>query len=275
MRKRVGYGLSVSGTIVLLLVLDHLFAMPHCFCGLVALASVVGWLEYSAMTMPARKSFKYFGAVLVGACGVALWILACCLTPPVFETVRGILFLGAVFVFLLWRTLGWREDGPSELADCALWIAGFLYLALLPSFLFQLRCLDHGAGLILYVLLVVKVGDSGAYFTGKTLGRRKLCPVSPNKTIEGALGGLAASIGAGLLTAWLLFRDDPGFCLGYFALISATLAIVGQLGDLVESFLKRSCRIKDSAAIVPELGGVLDMADSLLFAAPVLYFFVG
>jgi phosphatidate cytidylyltransferase len=120
---------------------------------------------------------------------------------------------------------------------------------------------------------VVKSGDSGAYFTGKLLGRRKLCRVSPNKTMEGAAGGLAVSVGTAVLGAFFLLPE--GFCtLPAVMIVAVCVSAAAQAGDLVESLVKRSCRVKDSSPVIPELGGILDVIDSIIFAAPVLYFFV-
>jgi phosphatidate cytidylyltransferase len=128
--------------------------------------------------------------------------------------------------------------------------------------------LDLGAWLMLTVLLVIWAGDTGAYFVGRAVGRHKMAPeISPNKTWEGAAGGFAASwaIGAGMLwplglppVLWLLFGPVVG--------------IAGQIGDLVESGIKRELGIKDFGSIIPGHGGVLDRFDSLLFAAPTAHF---
>jgi phosphatidate cytidylyltransferase len=117
----------------------------------------------------------------------------------------------------------------------------------------------------------VFIGDTGAYYLGSYFGQHKLCPaVSPNKTIEGSLGGLAASLGSGALIKHFFLPLLPwGLSLLFFLSIS----IAGQVGDLFESQIKRVAHIKDSGAILPGHGGVLDRIDALLFAAPVAYIF--
>jgi phosphatidate cytidylyltransferase len=114
-------------------------------------------------------------------------------------------------------------------------------------------------------------GDSAAYYLGSLFGKRKLYPaVSPNKSIEGALGGLAGSLVGSLLFRQLFFPElGLLLCLGAALIVGA----VGQTGDLFESLLKRSCGVKDSGTIIPGHGGVLDRLDSILFAAPVIWFF--
>jgi len=134
-----------------------------------------------------------------------------------------------------------------------------------------------GQMLVLYLVLVVKMSDVGAFFTGKYLGRHKLFPrLSPKKTWEGLIGGIAAS-----LASSLLFRAGVGGSLGalHLGLIDAValgllLPVVGVYGDLFESLVKRASGMKDSGTLIPGMGGVLDVLDSLLFGAPVLYIYV-
>jgi phosphatidate cytidylyltransferase len=129
-----------------------------------------------------------------------------------------------------------------------------------------------GPGALTWVLVVVAVSDSSQYYTGRAFGRTKLAPlVSPAKTREGAIGGLMGAGVAGLLLAplWL-----PGMTLIMAASVAVALALVGIAGDLFESLLKRSVSVKDSSALIPGHGGVLDRIDSHLFAAPVFYLIV-
>jgi phosphatidate cytidylyltransferase len=158
--------------------------------------------------------------------------------------------------------------------------------------LVQLREQWAGAFLILYLLCVVWAGDIFAYFVGKSIGRHLMSPrISPKKTWEGAVASLAASLGIGWLlwtyatpiSTWLLGHHLIQQRDGYFALqspelgpillLSAALNVAAQLGDLVESLIKRGAGVKDSGALLPGHGGMLDRIDALLFAAPVLWFF--
>ena len=131
---------------------------------------------------------------------------------------------------------------------------------------------------IIFCLVAAVVSDTGAYFVGRKLGRRKLAPaISPNKTLEGALGGVLAGALCCLLTKFVFDEIIPGGLsneLTYTAagLFGAVLAVVGVLGDLVESVLKRDAHLKDAGRILPGVGGVLDRIDSALLVIPVMYY---
>ncbi len=160
------------------------------------------------------------------------------------------------------------------------WLAA--YLGLLPSFLVQLRWLGPADSVgatrrattaLALAIFVPKCGDSGAYFVGRFLGRHRLTPtLSPKKTCEGAVGGLAASILAAIGIDCLgpVVRGGVLAAAG----LGAALGIAGMVGDLAESLIKRDCRQKDASQGVPGFGGVLDIVDSILFAAPVAYWWL-
>ncbi len=127
---------------------------------------------------------------------------------------------------------------------------------------------DIGRGALLACMGIVFMGDTGAFFAGRSFGRHKLYPlISPKKTIEGAIGGLSASILGGVLARWLLL---PTLGLAEAMLLGAALGAVGQIGDLVESLFKRATDTKDSGQLLPGHGGLLDRLDGVLFAAPLM-----
>lgn len=196
----------------------------------------------------------------------------------------------APFLFL---TIAMRRDnlgGAYPAAAAA--VFAFTYIALPLGMLVQLRQQWAGAFLLLYLLLVVWAGDIFAYFVGKSIGRHLMAPrISPKKTWEGAAASLAASLAVGvllfhyalplssaMLSAGLIERRDGLFGLEkptLWPIILLTIAInmAAQLGDLVESLLKRGANVKDSGAILPGHGGMLDRIDALLFAAPLLWYY--
>jgi phosphatidate cytidylyltransferase len=132
--------------------------------------------------------------------------------------------------------------------------------------------LIHGPHYVFYIFGVVWLGDAAALMVGTLIGRHKLAPsISPRKTIEGAVGGLLGSLcGAILGGVWLLGHFSLAQCLA----TGCMLAVLGQLGDLSESLLKRSVGVKDSGVFIPGHGGILDKVDGILFGAPALYYYV-
>ncbi|MGB9623951.1 MAG: phosphatidate cytidylyltransferase [Phycisphaerae bacterium] len=177
--------------------------------------------------------------------------------------------------------LVWRQRTDGAVADFATTLLVIFYVGYLGSFCVRARCWwpgPAGAWLILSMLVVIKVTDIGAYFTGIVAGRRLLIPkVSPKKTWEGLIGGIAAAaVVSGLLLGWAVPRFGGATALCDLSMLQAVvfgivMAIVGQLGDLAESLFKRDSGAKDSARLVPTFGGVLDIIDSPLMAVPVAY----
>ncbi|MCK4261741.1 CDP-archaeol synthase [bacterium] len=184
---------------------------------------------------------------------------------------------GSVLISFLWQ-MG-RKDSHLAIANCGVTILGLLYVVGLLGYLISLRQLkpDHiGESLVLSVWFITWIGDSGAFVIGSSLGRHKLFPrISPNKTIEGAVGGVLSAMLASLIAYFALraiFKSDP-FPISHALPLGFALGIIGILGDLSESLLKRSVELKDSGGKVPGHGGILDTFDSLLFTAPVMYYY--
>jgi phosphatidate cytidylyltransferase len=214
---------------------------------------------------------------------------------PLLSTGKFLLAMGlaaglAPFLFLtiLMRRGELRSGYPAAAAA----VFAFTYIALPMAMLVQLRQQWAGAFYLLYLLLVVWAGDIFAYFVGKAIGRHLMAPrISPKKTWEGAVASVVASVAVGwllfhyalpissfLLRVGLIERRDGLFGLEQPAivpiiLLTIVLNVAAQLGDLVESLIKRGANVKDSGAILPGHGGMLDRIDALLFAAPVLWFY--
>ena len=196
----------------------------------------------------------------------------------------------ATFVFLV---IGMRRADLSTAFPAAMTSAfAFAYVALPLGCLVQIREQASGAFLLLYLLLLVWAGDIFAYFVGRSLGRHLMSPrISPKKTWEGALASIIASVGVGmslynyalpistaLFNAHLIEKKDGLFALEKaplwpVILLSAAINVAAQLGDLVESLIKRGAGVKDSGTLLPGHGGMLDRVDALLFAAPVLWYY--
>lgn len=183
----------------------------------------------------------------------------------------GIGLLPALLVLVLAAalvTLSLGDPGPATFTRAAVLVMAPLYVGLPLGALAWIQG-ALGPGPISWVLAVIAVSDSAQYYTGRAFGRTKLAPaISPGKTREGALGGVAAAALAGVFlgSLWL-----PGMSTSAAAATAFVLALFGMAGDLFESLLKRSVGLKDSSALIPGHGGVLDRVDSHLFAAPVFY----
>ena len=201
-------------------------------------------------------------------------------------------FAAAVAPFIFLSIVMRRAELASGYPAAAASVFAFTYIGLPMGMLVQLRQQWAGAFYLLFLLLVVWAGDIFAYFVGRSIGRHLMAPrISPKKTWEGAAASLVASVGVGwllfnyalpissaLLRTGLIERRDGLFGLEKPAMLpilalTVVVNIAAQLGDLVESLLKRGAGVKDSGALLPGHGGMLDRIDALLFAAPVLWYY--
>jgi phosphatidate cytidylyltransferase len=163
-----------------------------------------------------------------------------------------------------------RRQNSGVIVDISTTLFGILYIAWFLSFLIKIRYLPAGLGLLSTVLIITKLGDIGAYLIGVRFGKTPLIPrISPNKSVEGSIGGLVFSI-LGALTCKIFLN----FSYLHLVFMGILLGCLGQLGDLSESLMKRDCQVKDSGSILPGMGGILDEIDSLLFNAPAFYFYM-
>lgn len=171
--------------------------------------------------------------------------------------------------FYLFSDPGRRKEVVEGTGAVAL---GFVYIGLPLCLLVLIRQAPRGNEWIFFLLTVIFLGDTGAFYCGRLLGRHKLYrTVSPGKTWEGAVGGFAISVLGGVGFSKIFSLHDSMWTM---AMLSGGLSIVGQVGDLVESMIKRNYGVKDSGKTLPGHGGFLDRVDALLFAIPVCYVFV-
>ncbi len=156
--------------------------------------------------------------------------------------------------------------------DAAFLVLSVLYIGVSFYYFYHTRAGEAGLATILFVLITIWVTDSGAYFVGRSLGKRQLWPhISPNKADEGFFGGIALAIIASIL---FYFFNVLDYNIGKMMIIALLIAVFGQLGDLVQSAYKRHYGVKDAGNILPGHGGILDRFDSLLFVLPILHFFI-
>ena len=217
---------------------------------------------YQQTADPARK-------VKVITLGSLLVLSFCMAARPQGEAVPLLVLVVCLFALFLFYLMSYGHI--EELAwNLAINTLGLLYIPFLLGHFIWLRYLPQGEWWILWLLAVVCSGDTGAYYIGRTFGRKKFYPqVSPGKTWAGTFGGLAANLAAGVLVGRWLLPAEKTFSLGLVALI---LGCIGLLGDLFESMLKRQAQVKDASSLLPGHGGVLDRLDSLLFTAPALVY---
>ncbi len=214
------------------------------------------------MALPERRTELYPFALL-GALTVA--------TPLLADGRIFILSLAAAFLLAGLHFLFRLRDISTVAGELSLVITAYIYIPFLIAHLMMIRLLPQGNSWLLLIMFIVMTNDAAAYYIGSAIGKHRLYEaVSPKKSIEGALGGLAGSLVGAFLAKSIFFSQ-----LGYADIIITALVIgvIGQLGDLFESLLKRSFGVKDSGSIFPGHGGVLDRMDSILFAAPVTYYY--
>jgi phosphatidate cytidylyltransferase len=258
-----------------LLVVVVWFGGERGFTVLMAVFGILAALEFYRMAAMAKLlPFTCFGLVwtaffILGRNSELLSFLT-----PYFTTglLMPLLLTSAVVIPLI-GLLGRRQKEGAF--NSWVWtVAGILYVGWLLGHLVALRGLDDGRNWVFFILFVTWASDTFAFFVGRRFGRHKLAPsISPGKTWEGAAGG----VGAAVIMSILFFTPTP-FRLPLISWQAIPLAVLvsifGQLGDLVESLLKRNMGVKDSGSLMPGHGGVLDRIDSLVFASVVVYYVV-
>lgn len=181
-----------------------------------------------------------------------------------------------MFPFILfWLLLAMGRMGIQypkvQLSEISYNFFSVIYTVILSSYLYLLRSLEQGMAWAFLAFILVWTTDTFAYLIGRAMGRHKLAPeVSPKKTIEGSVGGLFGA----LLIGFAASRIMSGMDWTSFLLLSLVVGICAQIGDLFESALKRSARVKDSGTLIPGHGGFLDRFDSMLFTFPIIYYWV-
>ena len=258
--ERIVPGLLIAGFWLLLLLKGSI----QLFCFIIVVIVLVAANEYVQMAN-ARKSSQ-----------IERWFLNILLTIPVAVTCLspqpGTLLLGtlgsfsALTCYVVYR---YKNIVDSYNFFCRM-VFGILYVGVLGAHLVFLRFLPEGHSWLIIASAITACSDSGAYFVGRKFGKRKLCPsISPNKTIEGAIGGIFCGLIGAILFAVLLL---PAFNWLFVVGAAVVLAAAGIVGDLTESIIKRGTATKDSGRCLGGHGGVLDRVDSLLFVCPSLYY---
>ena len=284
---------GIIGIIIAAIVIQ-LGGLP--FAAFAILLSLIGWYEYAKMMKSKGIDITFF----LGT--ITLMLMLCCAWLGNTEELLAVLTIGMLLTFLMTVLL----HGTVRPIDACASIAGVLYIGLPFSHLILLRFLDDekieppmdsvttlmnngmpvienalnnlisfnfdvGSALIWILFICTWSSDTFAYFVGVAIGSHKLASsISPNKTIEGFLGGVLGTTAMAVLVGHVAF----GFPVIEMAILGFVLAIVATLGDLVESVMKRFAGVKDSGMLLPGHGGMLDRFDSIFYTAPVFYYFI-
>ncbi len=238
----------------------------HYYTSFILTIAILGMREYTAML----KSRRYHLPAFLGYAGVTIFLVMLYLgllleLDLVLPAIIFILMSLAVIILIYFEKADVQESSQI------LW--GIIYLGGLGSYMILLRRLPQGLTCTLLLFFGVWANDTFAYFIGLKWGRRPLAPgISPKKSVEGAFAGIVGTILLALLAAFF-FPVWIGLTLWKAALLGLGIAVFAQLGDLLESAMKRQFEVKDSGQLIPGHGGILDRFDSLLFTAPMLYYF--
>ncbi len=266
---------------ILLIILLSVMVWQEYRSALFVLVSLLGliaqWEFYVMQEAKGLKVFKKAGLV----CGATFFVITyVCLVflpnePDNTQALETFSILCAI-LFILSRQV-FEKKQTTAVTTVALTLFGFFYIPYLfhfiPKIIFN-EPVPGGDGILLaiYLVAVTKVTDIGAYLWGSCLGRHKMIPtISPKKTWEGFAGGIATAVALSVLLTWLL--PEPLAVIGgiHAWILGAMLSLVSVVGDLAESVIKRDSQSKDSGAVIPGIGGALDLVDSLLYTGPLFY----
>lgn len=256
----------IVGIVAIPIVVAIIFFLPvDFFIALVMVVAGVGLYEYFSLAPRGlhtgfRVLFAAMGAILpiLGYYGSLTWM------------VGGVLFVLAILMVFAMRTLSRYEGAFAWIGTI---ILGFSFVALPLSISIPIiTASPYGRGWVLWLVLVVWGGDTGAFYLGTLFGKHKLYPrVSPKKSVEGVIGGMLSAVFVGVIVS-LFIRTD--FRILEIVILPLVLLLLGQLGDFSESMLKRGAGVKDSGWLLGGHGGILDRIDSFLFAIPFFYFYL-
>ena len=228
------------------------------------IAAIASLALYEFLVLGVRKGFHIPIPICIGS---MLFILAAFILEPISVEMGVFLTLLVIPGYYVIR----HGDLAEALPSSGIAVLATLYVGMLAGSLIRLRndFPIEGPKLVFFLLIVVWIGDAGAYYFGRSLGKHKMSPrISPKKTVEGGVGGVLTAIVAAVVIHFTFF---PQFPVIHAAIAGVVLSVTGVIGDLAESMWKRSADVKDSGTLIPGHGGFLDRFDSVFYTTPILY----
>lgn len=262
MKTRIITGLWAGAVFITVIALGG-----NAFVSLMGILALIGLSEFTLMRQHKLLAFPFLvTALLVSFPFLLLLLETQVVTDELPFSIEQWLVLG--LVLLLFWTVVTKNRFTYE--DASFYFVSAVYLVVGFSSFALVRLSEDGLSKVLLILFMIWATDSGAYFTGKAFGKAKLWPsISPNKTIEGAIGGIVSAIVLGVIFVWI----DPILPMIEVVILAIVVAVVGQLGDLVQSAYKRQYGVKDSGHLLPGHGGILDRFDSMIAVFTVIWVF--
>ncbi len=255
---------AVTSAVLIAIVVLAVIFYPVCGITVVLLTLTALYEFFYMVEKKGVRLFKPLGIIVGAFIPISLYFK--------FNLEEGWQFLfivvGLFVLFLLELT---KKERHQPILSISATIFGIMYISWCFSFLIRIRQLPNGMWLLGFLLFVTKSSDIGAYIWGVRFGKIYLAKrVSPKKSLEGAIGGFLTAVAFGLALSFFV----QGLFLWEKLFLINTLPIIAQLGDLFESLIKRDCKVKDSGKIMPGMGGVLDVIDSIIFTAPIFYLYL-
>lgn len=259
----------ISGAILAVLALVFMYVGGPALAVVLLLTSLVAYKELTGALKVNNSEKRLCALEIIGMIGVVLYYMAVYFGDDTFRLMSIVgVFMAEMFCYVITFPKYRAEQVVSA-------IFSFLYAPVMLSFVYLTRNTEYGVYMVWLILLSSWVCDTCAYFVGVTIGKKRIFPVlSPKKSLEGCIGGVAGSAIVGGLYALLILRDNiPGDNIVWAVVfICAAGAIMSMVGDLAASAIKRNHEIKDYGKLIPGHGGIMDRFDSMIVTAPMIYF---
>lgn len=259
----------LSSVVLVILALVTLLQGGYLLAAVLLFISIIAYHELCMACAIHTKGQKINALEMVGYIGIVCYYAVVVFTKSPTVQLICIMFMMIAFMFVYVFTFP-KYQAPQVMGA----FFGFTYAPVMFAFIYQTRELEYGIYLVWMVFISSWISDTCAYLTGITIGKHKMTPrLSPKKSIEGAIGGVAgAALVGGLYGYFVVEQVVPGQQIALFmAIISAIGAMVSQVGDLAASAIKRNYEIKDYGHLIPGHGGIMDRFDSVIFTAPMVY----